>query len=393
MKNLFLKFPFNLFIIPFFIIIALQFLSSNINLLQFPSRDFRDFYVTGTWVQTGRENPDLKFGQDIVRNPPPSLLLFSFFSLFPILEIQAYWFIASLIFFFTGSYFLFKTFRWFNLKIWLLFISLVLIFFPFRYNLGSGQVNNLLYMLIVLTFYFSQIKKNYLASISLCLAIILKITPLFLLITLLIERRVKIFVLTIINLAAINIVTMLVLGSDIYQKYSTVPGTFLDFGNAVYYNQTLSAFLFRVLNNAPLVRFIDLTFLIIFSLVLMYLKRKPSFKDKLIDRLNLWNISIIYMLIFAPFAWQYHFVIIIFALVSTFYIGYKQRYESGFFFLLFLSFMLLGWNIKNPGAISGFGLAGQIILSHTFFGALLLLYLNIFMNFKKDNLSIWKLRT
>lgn len=376
MRDFFLKTPISWIIIPIFIIISVQFLSSSANLLKTPARDFQDFYVTGKWVNSEYKDEGLIFGKDIVRNPPPAMLLFKTFAVFPILKIQTYWFIISIAFFLIGSYFLFKIFNFNNLRNWLLFISLVFIFFPFRYNLGSGQVNNLLFLLICLTFFFSYIKRNYLSSLFLSFAILLKITPLFFLVTLLLEKRTKIFLLTFFNLIALNLITAFILGPEIYQKYLNAPGSFFDFANPVYYNQTLSAFLFRISGNSDFAKFLDLILLSAGIILITFLKRKP-FKDELLNRLNLWNISIIYMLIFAPFAWQYHYVIIIFPLLTTFYIGIKRSFNVNFFFFLFLSYLLLGWNIKNPDVYLNYGIPGQIILSHTFFGALILLCLNL----------------
>lgn len=82
------------------------------------------------------------------------------------------------------------------------------------------------------------------------------------------------------------------------------------------------------------------------------------------------------MLIFAPFAWQYHFVIAIFPLTTTFYLLYRAKASLVLFFLIFLSYLLIGWNIKNPTGFIDLGLLGSIIMSHVLWGSILLLFLN-----------------
>ena len=94
-------------VVPIFLLIALQFIVSNIKLLKSPGQDFEVFYLSGQQAVV-RQNSYLMLGKDIVRNPPPALLLFMLLPLLPIQLSQIIWFILSLIIFFIGSYFLFK---------------------------------------------------------------------------------------------------------------------------------------------------------------------------------------------------------------------------------------------------------------------------------------------
>jgi len=129
-------------VVPIFLLIALQFIVSNIKLLRSPGQDFEVFYLSGQQAVV-KQNPYLMLGKDIVRNPPPALLLFMLLPILPIQLSQIIWFILSLIIFFIGSYFLFKILVELdrdkfliplNWKLWLPYLSLAFIFFPFRYN-------------------------------------------------------------------------------------------------------------------------------------------------------------------------------------------------------------------------------------------------------------------
>ena len=382
-------------VVPIFLLIALQFIVSNIKLLRSPGQDFEVFYLSGQQAVV-KQNPYLMLGKDIVRNPPPALLLFMLLPILPIQLSQIIWFILSLIIFFIGSYFLFKILVELdrdkfliplNWKLWLPYLSLAFIFFPFRYNLGSGQVNNILFLLIVSAFYLSLHKRWGLSALSLALAIVLKITPIFLLYTLLIEKKVKTVLWTVVYVVVIGLITGLILGFKVYGDYLSIPGSFFDFGVSTYYNQSLAGFLARISNNFELNKWLILAILTITSISLFFIQKRLA-KSHLLSKTVLWNLSVLFMLIFAPFAWQYHFVIIIFPLVVTAFLGYKMKLSYRFFSLLVLSYLLIGWNIKNPTSYMNSGLVGAVILSHTFIGTTLLLFLNYYLVTKFPKVKI-----
>ena len=376
----------SLLIICVFLIISLQFIISNAKSLHTISQDFEVFYLSGQQVVKG-DNPYLLIGQDIVRNPPPTIFLFSLFTFLPIKSAQTVWFILSFLSFIIGSYYILRIFdkqegnkfpysR--NWKIWLAYLSLVLIFFPFRYNLGSGQVNIFLFLLLTLVFYFLNSKKNPWAAFILSLAILLKITPIFLLFVFFVQKKFKLIITTILYLSVILVTMLMLLVEKIYQDYLPVTKSFFDFNIHTYYNQSLSGFVARAFNNSELTKWL-LYISIVIALISIQLLYKKTKRNNFLSNIIFWNISIIYILILASFAWQYHFVIIIFPLVTTAYIGYKIKFSYKFFFFWFLSYLLIGLNIKNPEAFINKGILGSIILSHVFFGAVILLLLNYYL--------------
>src|SRR3989344_8660575 len=90
-------------VVPIFLLIALQFIVSNIKLLRSPGQDFEVFYLSGQQALQ-KQNPYLMLGKDIARNPPPALLFFSLLPLFSIQLSQIIWLILSLMIFIIGSY-------------------------------------------------------------------------------------------------------------------------------------------------------------------------------------------------------------------------------------------------------------------------------------------------
>jgi len=385
MLKLIMKKILDILIIIFFIIISLQFAISNIKSLRTISQDFAVFYLSGKQA-INKQNPYLLIGSDIVRNPPPTILLFSLLTLLSVKISQTTWFVLSLFSFIIASYYIFRILEksdgnkfifsrsW---KVWLIYFSFTLIFFPFRYNLGSGQVNNFLFLFLVLVFYFLQSKKELWAGFFLSLAILLKITPTFLLIILFLQKKTKTVVWTIIYTIIILATAFLLLGGKIYLNYLTITKSFFDFNIYTYYNQSLSGFLSRVFNNVELTKWLAYTTIIIVLTIVLFLFKKTE-RNSFQSNIIFWNISIICILILVPFAWQYHFVIIIFPLVTTTYICYKMKVPNKIFFFLILSYLLIGWNIKNPTTLLNKGIFGSVILSHVFFGSIILLLLNYY---------------
>lgn len=182
------------------------------------------------------------------------------------------------------------------------------------------------------------------------------------------------------SVIAFVLITSLLLGSEIYKKYLVIPNSFLDFNNSVYYNQSMAGFLARAFENPELTKGVVLLTLILGLLYFIHLILKTKFsKSTFRADLIFWNISILYMLIFVPFAWQYHFTIAIFPLVTTVYLGLKHRFSFKFFIMLAVSYLLMGLNIKLPQNFIGLNLFGAVVLSHVFIGATLLLFINFYL--------------
>lgn len=350
-------------------LVIFQFAFANIKLLRSPAQDFEVNYLAGKQL-ISNHNPYLKLRKDIVRITPPTLVIFEFFALFPILVSQIIFFFVSLASFFLGSFFLFKILGMErNWKLWFSYISLVLIFFPFRYNLGSGQVNNFLFLFLVLAYYFFTKKKYFQIGLFLALAIILKLTPILFLLPFLANLELKGIKWILINIVLIILLTLPFIGITAYQNYLSVPGTFFDFKLSAYVNQALTGFLARVSQNDFLNQLI--------YLILAFVSLVTLGKQKL--QIPVWNIVIMYMLIFSPFSWQYHFTIAIFPLLSTAFLIKRLQLPLRFYLFLLASYLLLGLNIKKTADFFSFNLLGTIVLSHVLIGAVLLVFINFIL--------------
>jgi len=363
-----------IFIICLFALVTAQFLLSSSKLLKFPAQDFEVFYLAGQFALKG-ENPYQRIpGKDPFKNPPPALLVFAPLASLPILQSQALWFISSITAYLIASFYLFKIVGWSGWKKWLIFLTATIVFFPFRYNLGSGQINNILFLFIILNFYFLRTKPMK-SALSLAGAIMLRVTPLFFMFSLLTTSRLKQIHQTFLGLLVLAIIAFVFFGPSIYQNYQQGTDSYLNFGISSYYNQSIDGLLSRTLNQ-PHTHLVIILVLLVTLLSTIYFQSR-RIKDGFLRDLTLWSIGTICLLIFAPYSWQYNFVVIIFSLVATFHLGRKLMLPKIFFGLLGLSYLLLGANIKNP--LNFTGLLGGMILSHVLIGALILLALDFYI--------------
>lgn len=372
-----------------FFLVSIQFAYSHIKILsQSPAFDFETLYFSGHQALNG-QNPYLKLHSDTVRNPPPAILLYSIWALLPIKLSEIVWFILSITIFLIGSYFLIKTLekennKFFNSKnilFWLLYLILVLRFFPFRWNVGSGQINNLLFALLCISFYLIRYKKQYLGSVALALGISIKLTPLFILFNFFIQKKFRLVFYTLFNLFTIFCLTILILatkGINIIKDYSSIPNLYFDFYTTNYHNQSLASFLTRLLSNPQASQTISVICLII-GLVIFYIFFRKNTKYDFKSEILSWNISILYMLIFAPFAWKYHFVIIIFPLLTTCFLLYTTIARTKAWIVLVLSYLLISFHFKSGYLLEYFNPIQAVVFSHVLVGAILLLILNFYL--------------
>ncbi len=367
-----------LFIAIIAVILSIQFLATNLSILKTPGYDYSFFYRTGQRI-LNKENAYTIVDSQPLRYPPTALLIFSFSALFPLIPSQFIFFFLSLSFFILGSIILFKTIikldhnffkKITSIKAVLIYIILVFLFFPFRYLLSSLHIHSLIFLLFTLIIYCLVIKKDYLASAFLALAGSLTITPFFLLAIFFIQKRFKVVIFTVINVFLISLITMLILGQDIFLKFFPTTTESQDFGIIAYYNQSITSLLSKIIQNQTIIKFFIILTILSILILLGFLNQKAKFKNLDLD-LIFWNIGLLLLLIFAPFAWQYHYTLTIISLVYLFYFWKKYSFSKKYLLLILISYFLIGFNFKFPQDVNFYGLE-IIILSHVFFGGLLL---------------------
>ncbi len=346
-------------VISFFVLSTSQFLYSQIKLLSTPAQDFEVLYLSGQQLLNNL-NPYQRIGQDVVRNPPPTILAYSLLALLPLLSSQAVWFTISLISFILGSWLLFYILDIKSKTIFLTYLSLAWLFFPLRYNFGSGQVNSVLFLLLILFYYFLNKNKYIWSGWVLALAVTLKITPLFLLLPLILKRQYKAVAWSLVFISVLLFLPYIIIGPSIYQDYSSISQSFFNLSTDVYTNQSLAGFLTRVVGVTNTVKYLY------FSILIIYL----AFFLKLKNRLVVFNASILSVLIFAPFTWQYHYLIVLIPLVITAYLIGKAKLSINYYCLIIIAYLLMGVNMKNSANFN------SLLTSHVLYGSILLLMTN-----------------
>lgn len=364
--------PLALFILSLFFIVKTLFLNF------YP--DFKIHYLAPLAIFNGL-NPYLGgkdyFTPDV--HPPFTILLFSPFTLFSYFLAEKLWTIISIIFLIGSVYLIFKinNEKMFSRIGFLISALLFAFYFPIKFTLGMGQINFLILFLVTLSIYSLNKNKNYLTGTFLSLSIMIKFFPLFFLPYLIILKKWKILFSFITLSVVILLFTFIVIKPDInVYFYKNVIPTLIGGWKTDYYNQSLSGFLGRQIGNGfarELLRiFISLTLVGMSFLVIL----KNNSQKTTIINLSL-SLLITLTLLINNFSWQHHFVWLLFPFITIFYFIKNKKLGWSYYFVLGLSFFLVGLNLKNPNIFP------VIFASHVFYGALILWGLNLYFLLNK----------
>jgi hypothetical protein len=231
-----------------------------------------------------------------------------------------------------------------------------------------GQVNSIVLFLLLSSFYFFLKKKSVTSGVLIGAAIILKPIFGFFLLFYILKKDWKVLF--------YSLITVLIgfLGSLIYYgptlwfywlKDIVVPLTNLA-GREVYYNQGILGFISRLTTDVSIRKGSEIASLLItIPIVYYFVKRKND--------LSILSGLTISLLLIDSISWQHHFVWLIFPFI--FLTGYAIKFKKLWYWVLLgFAYFLVSWNFKNPNVFSNF--PTSLILSNTFYGAVILLFLN-----------------
>jgi hypothetical protein len=374
-----MKSAIRLFSILFFITTFLW-MAKAILLTNFP--DFNNFYLSPGLIFNG-VNPYLdKDTLFTSQTYPPHVFIFVYpLQFLPLFAMSKIWTLGSIASLLASIFILLKLYKEkITSNTALVLSGLVFLSFPVKFSLGMGQIN--IYILLLITLFIFYFKKNeVLSGVFLFFSLALKIFPVFIPVYLLFLRKWKTLLTIIILGFALLTISYTVFGYQMmnYFIFDIFP-TLLGGWKGDYYNQSLSGFLFRTgleLNILETVRLVisSLLFFITFYIVL-----KNNATD--IFNLNLKFGAILTLnVIINNFSWQHHFVWLIPSFFFIFFYLRKIKASKYLFITLALSYFLVAFNIKNPAGYPMF------LHSHVFWGAFLLLILNLYLllpdNFKE----------
>lgn len=313
--------------------------------------DFENFYKEGVYLKQGLD----PYKREIrpCTYPPTTLSVFSTFQNIPFLLAQNLWFWLSVICLILSVILFAK-----NTTEFLLFLGASLIFFPTKFTLSSGQINLFVLLFVCLNYYFWRKKKEVWSGIFLGVALMLKLTPLFLVLFFIINKKFKLLLSTLLSGVVGLLISIIVLGKEkvIYYFTNVLPTLGIGFGNGYYYNQSFTGLIARF--SLPSIIFYMFLFLMLG--ITLVKKNKPEIIFAMVLILNT---------LFSVFSWQHHLVFLLPALFII-YKNIKEKNKLERIVLIFI-FMLLAINIKNPQIFMG-SFFGNLILSHATFGMILL---------------------
>ncbi|EKD85544.1 MAG: hypothetical protein ACD_37C00697G0003 [uncultured bacterium] len=334
--------------------------------------DFSSYYYGSIAVFDG-ENPYLggeKYFTPFVY-PPPVLLFFLPFTLLPYFIAEKMFAILSILCLLLSVVLIFKIFKLTPFSLLGLFLTiLVFNFFPVKFTLGMGQINNVVLLMVTLFVYFHVKKRELMSGLFLAIAIALKLFPVLLIIYLIFSKRWKALLSVILTTIAITLVTFIFIDPKIISYFlTTALPSLLASWKADYYNQSLSAFLIRELGNLELVNIVRpviSAILITASLSFVWIFRRN-------DKSGLLSISLLITLslIVNTFSWQHHFVWLLIPLFIVFHFIRSNHFGTQYYFVLGISYLLMAVNMKN------FSMFPTFFQSHVLYGALILYILNV----------------
>lgn len=301
-------------------------------------------------------------------NYPPSALLFLLpLSLFSIKLSQFIWFIFSLLCLMTIAQIIFSLFipeeKWW---IKLILLSLLLQNFPTKFTLVMGQVNLLVLLLIVLSFYYYVNKDDKLSGLFLGLSAAIKLNPLLLVAFFVIKKRYKIVFRTFLTFLLANLIILMIDPiSTLFYYQNVLPGLLGLVSQGHYYDQSFLALIGRLGLNYRLGRVLN--FLILGWGAVLTLKSLVK-KKGVFYQFKHFSILLLLVTMFNTFAWQHHLVFLLPAFLAASFIFLKTKNFLFGFFLAMAAF-LVGFHFRD---LQHPWLIYSVVASHGLWGGTML---------------------
>lgn len=261
-------------------------------------------------------------------------------------------------------------FKKFNLYLFLLVSSLTLVSFPTKFTLGMGQVNTIVLFLLLYSFFLYSKNKPITTGVLFGIAIILKPVFGFFLLFFILKNEWKVIFYSLVTVFTGLLGSLIYYGSTLWFYWiKDIVGPLMNFGGReVYYNQGFLGFVSRLTTNISVRKFSEWSSSLFLIPVFLYSIKQRN------DVLTLSGI-IVSLLLIDSLSWQHHFIWLIFPFVAITSCAIKFK-KLWFWTLTGVSYFLISWNFKNPSAFYAF--PKSLILSNTFYGTIILYFLNLF---------------
>jgi len=262
---------------------------------------------------------------------------------------------------------IYKKFSW---KLFFLFLSLSLLSFPVKFTFGMGQSNLIGYFFLIYGFFLYKKQKYNKAGMALSISILFKPVLSFLFLYFLLQKMWKLLIVSLSVLLLCNVIAFSLYPKEtVYYITAMLPRLFDVAGREVYFNQGFIGFIARI-TSVLLLRSI-ISFL--FSLLIIGLITYRTIRRK--HKTLSFALFLTALPMIDTLSWQHHFVFLIFPFI---FIGSQLWREKRklLLFLLFISYVFVSWNIKNPKMF--FHFPKVLLLSHVFYATAILFFLLFF---------------
>ena len=293
--------------------------------------------------------------------PPSSFYFLWWVDLLPFFWASVLWNYLSF-FSYMLSVFLISKLVWkVTWKLWYFFIAILfftLPFFPEKFNLGNGQMNNFILLFIALSWWLNTQNKKWLGAMGVAYSIGIKLIPAVFILPSIVEKDYRQVARIIVCTVFIMISTIPLFGWENIKPYIT--SIFFEgfgvHGKAIYYNQSLLAFLLLTFSVAVGVSLFKICWIVLPLISWVSLSKVKAERFTI----SMAVATCLYLLLH-PLAWQHHFVFAVIPLL----VGWKFLPK----WLIILSFALIAGNIKQPELIPVWA---TLLLSNQFLGVFLL---------------------
>lgn len=337
--------------------------------------DFKIYYDASTRAATG-ENPYLPYniGSSFVNHP----FVLSFVSIFALAQNgnMIAWAVASIIAYLFVIGLVFKLIQndiedykkehnHHNIVLWLLLITF-LFFAPFFETIHIGQINIFVLLSISLLAYFSEKNKSIPAGFFLALAIVLKTSPIILILYFLADRKYRLLISCAISLIIFSVIPAVQFSPLILVKFLNILPMISSEIHPTNYNQSILSLAFRFfqftgiggLETALIVGHKILMMVVLGLILIPTLFRQSTKKSKQ----WFFGLLITTMVLFSPLVWYHHSIYLIFpmALLSLFSSGKYINIGIGLLFLMQIERLFENYvfNFPLPVAIAEYTLLG-----------------------------------
>ncbi len=247
--------------------------------------------------------------------------------------------------------------------------GLAMLSFPVKWNLGMGQINLLLLLLVIGSFYAYRKSRSITSGVLLGIASAIKFIPLPLFLFFLHKRQRRSVVAGGLMFLFMQLAGGLVVGKEInFYYWSQVFPHLPTVGNIAYYNQALTGFLARAHVSVEISKLINYSVFV--GLLIGVWKVTDSNREKLEKELLEYGLLVLAVLIGAGLAWQYYFVLTVIPFAGVFLLIINSFNKLKWYCVFTLiAYLLISGNIKHP---ENFGGVKVVFLSHVLYGTMLL---------------------